>query len=105
MSMAHLLGSKYCIESLRNDVTDLQATVVDVFSRAGPVNHPSWKYPDKISSDVNIVELLDIYNYNEEEEEECQVAHIVLLELIVDRWVWSLSGGFMPCRHLRPSSG
>ena len=43
-----MLGSKYCIESLREDVTDLQESITDVFSRAGPVRTPSWKYPDKV---------------------------------------------------------
>ena len=47
--MAHLLGSKYCIESLQSDVGDLQSAVADVFSRVGPVRYPSWKFPDKVS--------------------------------------------------------
>lgn len=82
--MAHLLGSRYCIESLRNDVTDIQATVVDVFSRSGPVRFPSWKYPDKVSADVDMTELLELYDYTDDEEER-QVAHIVLLEMVIDR--------------------
>ena len=40
--MAHLLGSPACMDSLRKDLTDLQGTIVDVFSRAGPVRFPSW---------------------------------------------------------------
>lgn len=46
--MAYLLGSKYCIESLASDVSDLQAAVSDVISRVGPVRYPSWKFPDKV---------------------------------------------------------
>lgn len=46
--MAYLLGSKYCLESLSSDVSDLQDAVVDVISRVGPVRYPSWKYPDKV---------------------------------------------------------
>ncbi len=84
--MAHLLGSRYCIESLRSDVTDLQEAVIGVFSRIGPVRHPSWKYPDKMSCDLDLTELLEIHDYSEDEEER-QVAHIVLLELVIDRWV------------------
>jgi hypothetical protein len=82
--MAHLLGSKYCIESLRKDVSDVHETVIDVFSRAGPVRFPSWKFPDKISADLDINELLDKYDYSEDEEER-QVSHIVLLELVIER--------------------
>ena len=83
--MAHLLGSRYCIESLRSDVTDLQGAIIDVFSRVGPVRTPSWKYPDKIASDLDLTELLEIHDYSEDEEER-QLAHIVLLELVIDRY-------------------
>lgn len=82
--MAYLLGSKFCIESLRNDVIDLQETVTDVLSRAGPVKCPSWKYPDKQALDVAVPELLQQHNYSDDEEER-QVSHIVLLELVIDR--------------------
>lgn len=123
--MAYLLGSQYCIESLKTDVSDLQTAVTDVCSRtgqfdmfpleqlpwckiifsswdmvillfqlaldkwiamdfAGPVVHPSWKYPDKSASEIDVVELLDIHNFTNDEESN-QVAHIILLELVVDR--------------------
>ena len=82
--MAHLLGSKFCIESLRNDVTDVQSAIVDIFSRCGPVRFPSWKYPDKVSADLDLTELLETYDFTENEE-DCQIAHIVLLELVIDR--------------------
>ena len=82
--MAQLLGSKYCIESLRNDVNDIQETIVDVFSRVGPVRFPSWKYPDKTSCDVDLTELFELYDYCDDEEER-QMAHVVLMELVIDR--------------------
>ncbi|CAH1802625.1 unnamed protein product [Owenia fusiformis] len=84
--MAHLLGSKFCIESLRNDVSDLQSAVVDVTSRVGPVKLPSWKYPDKQSCDLDIDDILETYDYSDDEEDR-QVAHIVLLEMVIDRMV------------------
>ena len=92
--MAQLLGSRFCIESLHNDVSDLQAVVVDVFSRTGPVTQPSWKYPDKAASNIHMDELLEIYVYTDDEEER-QVAHIVLLELVIDRC--GSSGVFFVC--------
>ena len=55
-------------------------------SRTGPVRHPSWKYPDKISTDLDLTELLDIYDFSDDKE-DCQVAHVVLLELVIDRSV------------------
>ncbi|KAI0213512.1 hypothetical protein LSAT2_001449 [Lamellibrachia satsuma] len=84
--MAHLLGSRYCIESLRSDVTNLQEAVIDVFSRVGPVRCPSWKYPDKIGCDLDMTQLLDTYDYSDDEE-DTQLAHVVLLELVIDRMV------------------
>jgi len=83
--MASLLGSKYCVESLRGDVSDLQSAVADVLSRVGPTtSFRSWKYPDKKSTDVNIAELLETYVYSEDGEER-QIAHVVLMELVIDR--------------------
>ncbi|XP_077995567.1 coiled-coil domain-containing protein 157-like [Glandiceps talaboti] len=83
--MAHLLGSKLCIESLSSDVGDLQSAIHDVFSRVGPVRFPSWKYPDKVSCDVNIGELLEEYIYDDADEEDNQVSHIMMFELTIDR--------------------
>jgi len=94
--MASLLGSKYCIDGLRSDVSDLQSAVVDVLSRVGPsASFRSWKYPDEMSTDVRIAELLETHVYSEDEEER-QIAHIVLMELVIDRYrvtlhLWQLS--------------
>ncbi|KAG9270542.1 coiled-coil domain-containing protein 157 [Astyanax mexicanus] len=83
--MTHLLGRQDCVESLRRDVIDLQAAVLDVFSRTGPVRVPSWKFPDKVSCNVDLVQLLQEYDYTEGEPEFNQHSHIVLLELVIDR--------------------
>ena len=61
--MAHLLGSPACMDSLRKDLTDLQGTIVDVFSRAGPVRFPSWKFPDRAACDLDMVALLEHYDH------------------------------------------
>ncbi|KAK2191714.1 hypothetical protein NP493_47g04026 [Ridgeia piscesae] len=84
--MASLLGSRNCIESLQSDITNLQEAVVDVFSRVGPVRSPSWKYPDKTGCDLDLTQLLDTYDYSDDEE-DAQLSHVVLLELVIDRLV------------------
>ncbi|KAL5016109.1 hypothetical protein ScPMuIL_005698 [Solemya velum] len=84
--MAYLLGSEMLMESLRTDVQDIQWAVCDIFSRTGPVRQLSWKFPDKVSCDLNIEELLELYSHGEDEEER-QVAHIALYELVIDRLV------------------
>uniref|UniRef100_A0ACB8FYT5 Uncharacterized protein n=4 Tax=Sphaerodactylus townsendi TaxID=933632 RepID=A0ACB8FYT5_9SAUR len=73
------------MESLRKDITDLQGTVISVFSRAGAVRYPSWKFPDKVSCDLDLVALLDHYDYVENELEFTEHSHVVLLELVIDR--------------------
>lgn len=82
--MAHLLGSKTCLESLKQDVNDVQATVGDLLSRVGPVRSPSWKYPDKIACELDIEELLERYSYSNDED-QCKLSHIILFELLIDR--------------------
>ncbi|KAI4896024.1 hypothetical protein NFI96_011271 [Prochilodus magdalenae] len=95
--MTHLLGRRDCVESLRRDVIDLQAAVLDVFSRTGPVRVPSWKFPDKVSCNVDLVQLLQEYDYTEGETEFNQHSHIVLLELVIDSVLWAASCGAVSC--------
>ncbi|XP_016288036.1 coiled-coil domain-containing protein 157 isoform X2 [Monodelphis domestica] len=83
--MAHLLGNPSCMDSLRKDITDLQGAIVDVFSRAGAVRFPSWKFPDKVSCDLDLVSLLEHYDHVEGNPEFTQLSHVVLLELVIDR--------------------
>ncbi|XP_008839287.2 coiled-coil domain-containing protein 157 isoform X2 [Nannospalax galili] len=83
--MAHLLGSQACMDSLHKDLTDLQGTIVDVFSRAGPVRFPSWKFPDRMACDLDMVALLEHYDHVPGDPEFTQLSHAVLLELVIDR--------------------
>ncbi|KAF3820819.1 coiled-coil domain-containing protein 157 [Mirounga leonina] len=83
--MAYLLGSQSCMDSLRKDLTDLQGAIVDVFSRAGPVHFPSWKFPDRVACDLDMVALLEHYDHVPGDPEFTQLSHAVLLELVIDR--------------------
>lgn len=83
--MAELLGGEAILESLRTDVSDIQWAISGIISRAGPVEVASWKFPDKQSADLNIEELLDLYSYSDDAEDN-QVAHIALYELVIDRY-------------------
>ncbi|XP_056151287.1 coiled-coil domain-containing protein 157 [Lampris incognitus] len=83
--MSQFLGRQDCIESLRRDIIDLQGVVLEVFSRTGPVRCHSWKYPDKLSCNLDLVSLLDRYDFVDGEDEFNQHSHIVLLELVIDR--------------------
>ncbi|XP_006894943.1 PREDICTED: coiled-coil domain-containing protein 157 [Elephantulus edwardii] len=83
--MAHLLGGQACMDSLRKDLTDLQGAIVDVFSHAGPVRFPSWKFPDRVACDLDMVALLEHYDHVPGDPEFTQLSHAVLLELVIDR--------------------
>ncbi|XP_014793297.1 PREDICTED: coiled-coil domain-containing protein 157 isoform X2 [Calidris pugnax] len=83
--MAHLLGHRGCMESLQADLKDLQAAITDVSSRVGPVRFPSWKFPDKVSCELDLAALLERYSYTEDNPEFTQHSHVVLLELVIDR--------------------
>ncbi|NWU22420.1 CC157 protein, partial [Dyaphorophyia castanea] len=83
--MAHLLGHRGCMESLRADLRDLQAAIADVSSRAGAVRFPSWKFPDKVSCDLDMSGLLQHYRHSDSDPVFSHHAHVVLLELVIDR--------------------
>ncbi|XP_068017962.1 coiled-coil domain-containing protein 157 [Melanerpes formicivorus] len=85
--MAHLLGHRGCMESLRADLRDLQAAIGDLSSRAGTgaVRFRSWKFPNRVSCELDVGELLERYRYTDSDPEFTQHAHVVLLELVIDR--------------------
>lgn len=83
--MSLLLGRQDCIKSLRKDLVDIQGAILDVFSRTGPVGLTSWKYPDKLSCNLDMMALLEEYDFVDGDEEFNQHSHIVLLELVIDR--------------------
>ncbi|XP_072443662.1 coiled-coil domain-containing protein 157 isoform X1 [Chiloscyllium punctatum] len=85
--MTLLLGNQNCLEGLRKDVTDVQGIIIEVFSRVGAVRYPSWKFPDKTSCDLDLVTLLNRFDYVEDDPEYTQHSHIVLFELVIDRLV------------------
>ncbi|CAM2705980.1 unnamed protein product [Rotaria socialis] len=91
--MAHLLGSKACIDSLRVDIGDLESVIHDIVGKTGSIKCHSWKFPDKIATDVDINELLQRYQHGKHEVDN-QVSHIVLFELIIDRLLLILHGSW-----------
>ncbi|KAJ8312417.1 hypothetical protein KUTeg_009790 [Tegillarca granosa] len=87
VKMTELLGNEALIESLRTDVQDLHWAITDMVSRIGPVQQSSWKFPDKMSSELDMEDLLDLYSVSDDLEEN-QVAHIALYELVIDRFLY-----------------
>ncbi|XP_019394812.1 PREDICTED: coiled-coil domain-containing protein 157 isoform X1 [Crocodylus porosus] len=83
--MAQPAGGRTCVESLRRDVTDLQGAIADVCGRAGPARCRSWKFPDRLSCELDVVALLQRYDYVEGDAELTRRSHVALLELVIDR--------------------
>ena len=88
--MAHLLGSKSCLESLARDIEDIQVTIKDGVEKVGPLHVYSWKFPDKLSGELDVNELLSTYTHSNDDDFN-RLAHIVLFELVIDRQVCFLS--------------
>ncbi|XP_076587352.1 coiled-coil domain-containing protein 157 [Chaetodon auriga] len=104
--MSQFLGRQDCIDSLRKDLVDLQGATLDVFSRTGPVRFSSWKFPDKLSCNLDMVALLEQYDFVDGEDAFNQHSHIVLLELVIDRLLLLLQSfnayvEQMRCSHRR----
>ncbi|XP_036069523.1 coiled-coil domain-containing protein 157 isoform X1 [Oryzias melastigma] len=85
--MNSLLGRRDSINNLRKDIVDIQGAILDVLSRTGAVCASSWKFPDKLSCHLDIVALLEEYDFVEGEDDYNQHSHVVLLELMIDRFL------------------
>lgn len=84
--MAHLLGSKNCLESLSKDVFDLQETFESVSQKVGRINFVSWKFPSKKAIELDIAEMLEDYSYCKDDDSN-RLSHIIMFELVIDRLV------------------
>ena len=82
--MAHLLGSKNCLESLSKDVLNLQESVSCILEKTGKVSFKSWKFPTRNATDLNINEMLEDYSYCNDVDSNI-LSHIILFELVIDR--------------------
>ncbi|CAM2713636.1 unnamed protein product [Rotaria socialis] len=91
--MAHLLGSKTCIDSLRVDIDDIQTVICEIIGKTGSLKCHSWKFPDKLATDIDIKELLERYQHGKNELDN-QVSHIVLFEIIIDRLLLVVHGSW-----------
>lgn len=83
-----VLGNQNNIESLKRDILDVDDVISDLLSRVGPVKFQSWKYPNKYAFDVNCREVIEIYDYDNEDDETNQLTHIILFELLIDRFLF-----------------
>lgn len=83
--MAHLLGSRNCLDSLSKDVSSMQETINSIVKKTGRFQFASWKFPSKIAIDLDVAELLEDYSYCNDEDSN-KLSHIILFELVIDRF-------------------
>ena len=72
------LGQKLAIDALRRDLRDL-ADIID-----NGYDGPSWKEPNKKSSEIDIDDYLEQFDFNDDFDEDRR-SQIGLLEALIDR--------------------
>ncbi|XP_047142591.2 coiled-coil domain-containing protein 157 isoform X2 [Hydra vulgaris] len=83
--MAHLLGSKNCIDSLCKDICQLQDVIAYFLNITGRLEFSSWKYPNKNACDIDIKEIAENYCFCDDEDAN-RLSHIILFEVVIDRF-------------------
>ncbi len=66
------------MEALNNDLLKVVQSCAELSGKVGPLQVPSWRFPEKLAHSVNIEEHL-------EKIPETANSHVFVLELIIDR--------------------
>lgn len=87
--MAFSVGSRSCIESLKSDLRSIQSGLKEVLlacNKRESLQVPSWRFPEKLAASLDTDEMLRDLAYSSGREDMNCSAHVLLLELVVDRW-------------------
>lgn len=97
--MAFSAGSRSCIDSLKSDLRGIQGGLKEVllaFTNREGLQVPSWRFPERLAVSLDTEEVLRNVVSSTGSEERNYSAHVLLLELVVDRYsaliqilVWS----------------
>ena len=93
VAMTCALGTQAGIDSLRSDVLTIHNASKDVLTKAGELKVPSWRFPEKLSTSIDVDTLLKDLCYSNSHDKDC-ASHVLLLELIVDRSFFFYVTGF-----------
>jgi len=66
------------METLKNDLQKIVQSCLEVNGKIGPLQAPSWRFPEKLASSVVVEEYL-------KEPHSASDGKVFILELIVDR--------------------
>ena len=87
--MAFSAGSRSCIDSLKSDLCGIQGGLKEVllaFPNREGLQVPSWRFPERLAVSLDIEEVLRNVVYSTGSEEKNYPDHVLLLELVVDRY-------------------
>ena len=69
------------METAKSELKKIVTGFAELLKKSGPLEAPSWRFPEQLSTSVNIEEVL---------KSEKGSSHEFILELIIDRLVTSL---------------
>lgn len=85
VAMTFVLGAQSGIESLKSDVLAIHNATKGVLAKVGDFHVPSWRFPDKLGTNVDLEALLKDLRYTNSHDKD-SATHVLLLELTVDRF-------------------
>ncbi|OAF69659.1 hypothetical protein A3Q56_02593 [Intoshia linei] len=89
--MSAFIGNELCIESLQNDVVDINRLIIKLIGNVDEdFKTLSWKFPNKNALHIDIDSLIECHKFvpncmQNKEPTDNEVNHIVSLELLIDR--------------------
>lgn len=84
--MSFQLGSRCCIDNLKNDIWRIQGVLKELSSKVDNLEVPSWRFPEKQASCVDVEGVLNTSAFSSSNKEQNASCHVLLLELALDRF-------------------
>lgn len=74
-------GCGRIMDAFRNDLKNIQGGLKELLSKVGPIEVPSWRFPEKTATSVNLEEVLKGVGPTGGDSS----SKVLVLELLVDR--------------------
>ncbi|KAI3378992.1 hypothetical protein SNEBB_008812 [Seison nebaliae] len=80
------MSAKHSTKSLEHDITSIEKINKEICEYVTKPTYDSWKYPESMANEINVVTLLSRYNMIYEDDET--TLYYKKLELILDRFIF-----------------